>query len=77
MVNNQLSISSQCVAVAKNTNALVACLDKRISNRDTEILLHTYFALVHALLEYYDKFWFSQFSKDVERESSEKRYKSD
>lgn len=64
LVDNKLTMSQQCVLMAKKANDNLDCIRKSIVSRLREVILPIYSALVRTQMEYCVQFVASQFKKD-------------
>uniref|UniRef100_A0A8C3PDM1 Reverse transcriptase domain-containing protein n=1 Tax=Chrysemys picta bellii TaxID=8478 RepID=A0A8C3PDM1_CHRPI len=64
LVDHRMTVSRQCDVAMKKANAVLGCIRRGISNRDKEVLLPLYKALVRPHLEYCVQFWSPMFKRD-------------
>ncbi|CAM5100216.1 unnamed protein product [Eretmochelys imbricata] len=64
LVDPRMTMSRQCDMAVKKANAVLGCIRRGISNRDKEMLVLLYKALVRPHLEYCVQFWSPTFKKD-------------
>ncbi|KAJ7414883.1 hypothetical protein BTVI_39987 [Pitangus sulphuratus] len=64
--NNKLSMSQQCVLVAKETNCILRCIRKSIVSRLKEVIPFICSALLRPHLECCVQFWALQYKRDME-----------
>ncbi|KAJ7400742.1 rna-directed dna polymerase from mobile element jockey-like [Pitangus sulphuratus] len=57
LVHNKLSMTQQCVVVAKKAGGILGCIRKSIASRSREVILPLYSDLVRTLLVCYVQFW--------------------
>jgi len=67
LVDNRLNMSEERAAAAKQAKRMLACINKGITNRDKEVIIPLYSALVRPHLEYCVQFWSPLCKKAVVR----------
>ncbi|GAB0186246.1 mitochondrial enolase superfamily member 1 [Grus japonensis] len=67
LVDNKLSMSEQCAAVAKKAKTMLGCINKGITSRDKEVIVPLFSVLVRPHLEYCVQLWSPLYKKDVDR----------
>jgi len=73
-VANRQNMSQQCTAAATRATWTLDCICMGITNRDRDLIIPLYSALVKLHLEYCVQFWSPQFKKDVDRLRRSKKW---
>ena len=65
-MDSKLTVSQQCVLVAKQANSFLGFIGKSLANRSREVILPLYSALVRSHLECWAQFCAPQYKKDMD-----------
>jgi len=66
-VKDKFNISRHCTPAMVKANCVLGCINKSVSRRSREVIIHLYLVLVRPFLEYHVHFWALHYKIDIDR----------